>query len=404
MGKFNIAKFKLIFIVLATLTLPLLFGEYIPEELKSFSYAVSLSMKSLLVMVIPFIIFSFLFSSLMSLGTGAVIFIILLLTMVFTSNLLAIMLGYTAANFTLPFMNLSILSQSSEMPDLVPFFDFSFPKIISNEPAMIMGLILGAFFSFKQNNYAEKVGKKLNHYSMLFLRKGFLPLLPIFILGFVFKLEHEDLLHLVLTKYAPMFFVIVGVQLSYIYFLYLVAAGFNPKVAIGYLKNMIPAYLTGFSTISSAATMPVTIMCTEKNMNNSSFARTIIPATTNIHTLGSAVGLTVLALGTMLAFGMPMPTIDIFLKFALFYAIAKFAVAGIPGGVVIVVSPLLEAYLGFSSEMIGIITALYMLFDPFGTAANCTCNGAFAIIFRKVYNKFTHPLTTCGTRTAEEQL
>jgi Na+/H+-dicarboxylate symporter len=46
--------------------------------------------------------------------------------------------------------------------------------------------------------------------------------------------------------------------------------------------------------------------------------------------------------------------------------------------------PILEHYLGFTGEMMSLITALYILFDPVITSANVLGNGAFA----KMMDKF----------------
>jgi Na+/H+-dicarboxylate symporter len=159
----------------------------------------------------------------------------------------------------------------------------------------------------------------------------------------------------------------------------------------GYIKNVLPATITGLSTLSSAATMPILILCTEKNLKDPEVAEIVIPATINTHTLGSALGVTILTLTTLLAFGKPLPDLAGFLEFGFFYALAKFAVAAVPGGAIIVVTPLLETYFHFSSEMIGLITAIYMLFDPFGTATNVTGNGFFTIAFSKLFKfNFNH--------------
>ena len=40
--------------------------------------------------------------------------------------------------------------------------------------------------------------------------------------------------------------------------------------------------------------------------------------------------------------------------------------------------PILEQYLGFNAEMLSLITALYILFDPIITSVNILGNGAFA--------------------------
>ena len=48
--------------------------------------------------------------------------------------------------------------------------------------------------------------------------------------------------------------------------------------------------------------------------------------------------------------------------------------------IIIVMLPILDIYLGFSGEMMSLITALYILFDPVITSANIFGNGAFAKI------------------------
>ncbi len=386
--KFNIDKFKLPLLLICILLLPMLVGEYISTDIKSFSYAISLSMKHILVFILPFIIFSFLSYSLISLGSGAVVFIVLLMCMVSLSNFIAIMTGYTMGATFVPFFNIAMPAPILDEHALKPSFNIILPKIIGNEPAIIAGVLIGLFFAFKPNTYALAIIQKLNQLAASFLKDIFLPILPLFILGFVFKLEHDRMLATVLTVYGPVLLLVVSTQLFYTGFYYLLAVNFSPTKCMSSIRNMLPATITGFTTISSAATMPVTIMCTEKNLNSASMTRTIIPATANIHTVGSALGLTILCMATMQAFYGDVPSFIDFIEFAIFYTIAKYAVAGIPGGVVIVVTPLLESYLGFSPEMVGLITAVYLLFDPFGTATNVTCNGAFAILFGRIYRFF----------------
>jgi Na+/H+-dicarboxylate symporter len=73
-----------------------------------------------------------------------------------------------------------------------------------------------------------------------------------------------------------------------------------------------------------------------------------------------------------------------YLIFAFHFVIAKFSVAAIPGGGIIVMIPILEKYLGFNSDMSSLITALYILFDPIITGINVLGNGAFAKVIDKL--------------------
>ncbi len=64
------------------------------------------------------------------------------------------------------------------------------------------------------------------------------------------------------------------------------------------------------------------------------------------------------------------------------------AVAGIPGGGIIVMIPILKTLLGFDDMMISIITTLYFLQDGLGTAGNVMGDGALMIIINKLLKRF----------------
>ncbi|MBA8667509.1 cation:dicarboxylase symporter family transporter [Holosporaceae bacterium 'Namur'] len=381
----SIKTIKLPLILLFVLLIPLFFGSIVPLEIKSFFYAISLTMKCILILITPLIIFSFLFSSLLSLKTNIIKFVVILISAVFISNFIAICTGFAISFTALPKLQLPIQNSFNDPTQLKPLWEFCISKLIPTEFALIGGFLFGIFFSLKKSSVAEKIAEKLNEISTGFLKRIFVPLLPLFILGFVFKLEADQVLLKSLKVYSPVFFVIVGTQICYIILLYMIASNFSLKRFFTYIRNVFPATITGFSTISSMATMPMLIIATEKNLNNPTIAKTIIPATINIHTIGSALGLIILSYATLLTFDYQLPTSSALLKFAFYYALAKFAVVAVPGGVLIIMCPLLEKYLGFTGEMTGLITAVYMLLDPFGTAVNVTGNGAFAIIFSKIY-------------------
>ncbi|WP_419419745.1 cation:dicarboxylate symporter family transporter [Legionella sp. D16C41] len=383
---FDLKKFKLLCVLLVVILFPLLAGQYIPTEVKSISYALSLSMKAVLEFFMPFIIFSFVFSCLANLQKGAVFFVVLLITCVFISNFTALMVGYSSGCFGLNFFHFKAEAIKTAT-QLSPAWQLHLKKLIPNDIALLIGFFTGIFFSLRPTAWSKHMGVLLNKMANNFLKKIFIPLLPVFILGFLFKLEYEKVLHTSLNLYGPILILIVATQWLYLSFWYFIASGANFKKLVSYLKNVLPATLTGLSTISSAAAMPVLLVSTEKNLNNTEKARMLVPAIINIHTIGSAIGIPILALATLSTFNLPLPSIQTFIIFAFYTALAKYAVAAVPGGVIIVVAPILEAHLGFSSDMIGLITAIYLICDPFGTAANVTGNGAFPILFTRLYTK-----------------
>ena len=85
-----------------------------------------------------------------------------------------------------------------------------------------------------------------------------------------------------------------------------------------------------------------------------------------------------LALAAIKTFGLPEPSLSQYFIFALHFILAKFAVAAIPGGGVLVMLPIMQNYLGLSSDMLAIVTAIYILFDPLITMCNVAGNSALS--------------------------
>ena len=98
--------------------------------------------------------------------------------------------------------------------------------------------------------------------------------------------------------------------------MYLIANNFSWTNFKKTVKQMSAAGLTGFSTVSSAITMPVTIDATEVNIKDKPFARLIVPATVNIHMIGHGLSIPITSLTIFL-------TSEVFLEKVRFYAVRR---------------------------------------------------------------------------------
>jgi Na+/H+-dicarboxylate symporter len=212
-------------------------------------------------------------------------------------------------------------------------------------------------------------------------------LVPFFVAGFIVKLNHDNTMTTIIKNYALIFGVIGLAVFTYIAFLYLLSSRFILSRSINALKNMVPAAIAGFSTMSSASAMPLTIIAAEKNAQNKDLAQSIIPATVNIHLIGDCFAIPILAFAILKSFGYVEPGFYQYLIFTCYFVLAKFSVAGVPGGGIIVMLPVLEGYLGFNAPMLSLITALYILFDPVITCANVLGNGGFAMLMDRIGSK-----------------
>jgi Na+/H+-dicarboxylate symporter len=201
------------------------------------------------------------------------------------------------------------------------------------------------------------------------------------------KLQEEGVFVQVIKDYTLIFAMIGFALFVYINLAYMLASKGKVQEWISCLKNMMPAAISGLSTMSSAASMPLTILGVEKNTRNKMIAKSVVPATVNIHLIGDCFAIPIFAYAVMKSFGMNEPTLLMYLTFTFFFVISKFSVAGVPGGGILVMLPVLEANLGFNAGMLSLITALYILFDPVITCANVLGNGAFAKIIDSITGK-----------------
>ena len=64
--------------------------------------------------------------------------------------------------------------------------------------------------------------------------------------------------------------------------------------------------------------------------------------------------------------------------------VVMIAAPGVPGGAIMATLGVLNTILGFDESMQGLMVALYIAMDSFGTACNVTGDGAVALIIDKI--------------------
>jgi Na+/H+-dicarboxylate symporter len=384
----GIKKFAMPLVFLLALLFAILLGGLLPIAIKSFFYAVSLAIKECLVFMLPLVIFALVYQSFSKLGVNALKFLFLIIPLICCSNLINTFLSYLSG---MSFINLGAITKiqaaQTELPALLPLFSFKFPSIISNDIALCSGVVCGIFSKLIQRTMDEKIVYFFDVFVKYFF-KILIPTMPLFIIGTALKLQHDEMLSAICSKYWAIMLVFVVSAYGYVLLQFLLLSGFRFGQFAFYLKNITPAIITGFGSMSSAAALPLSLKAAEENLANKSNAAIIIPSTVNVHLVGDCFFIPMLALGILVSLGLPMPSCAQYSLFAVHFVLAKFAVAAVPGGGILVMLPILQTYLNFNGEMLGLITALYVLFDPIITACNIAGNGAMAIIFDKMTKAF----------------
>lgn len=372
------------FILLAIIIFTIILDSTMPILLKQFFYSISLTIKSIIIFLLPLIIFGFLFQTSLSLANNAIKIIPLILVLVCFSNFISTFLSHYVGELVYSF-NLSLLNpQTSDT--LLPLWTLNLPSLIGNGKAMFGGIMLG-IMSFKLfHEKAKKISQKIKIY-LTFIMDSFIFIIPLFIIGFIVKLQYDKVIMLIIKDYTIVFVIIALAQTFYILFIYFLLSNLQIKKLLNNIKNMLPATISGFSTMSSATSMPFTIIGVENNTENKELARAIVPVTVNIHLIGDCIAIPILAYAILKSFGVAPPSLFNYIIFTFYFVVAKFSVAAIPGGGIIVMLPILQNYLGFNDSMLSLITALYILFDPVITCINVLGNGAFAQLIDKFIKK-----------------
>lgn len=167
---------------------------------------------------------------------------------------------------------------------------------------------------------------------------------------------------------------------------YGIAGAVSGKNPLKMLKTMMVAYFTALGTQSSAATIPVTLAQTKKNGVREDIADFVIPLCATIHLSGSTLKIVACSLAIMMLSGIEYDFLTI-AGFICMLGVTMIAAPGVPGGAIMASLGILETMLGFDQTALGLMIALYIAMDSFGTATNVTGDCAVAVIIEQIDKK-----------------
>ncbi|MBI2352984.1 cation:dicarboxylase symporter family transporter [Candidatus Dependentiae bacterium] len=375
--------------LLCIIGIVIIFGSYIPFLMLQFFYTISLIFKECLSFILPFMVFSFICSGILSFKKSAhIVMAILLLCIIFSNSITAFFSYFVSSSLLCTLTQGTTIQQFTDFSSITPLWTITLPKILSSEKAMLGAIVVGFFLSYFTLPTADEIIFKLKKIVALIMNRLFIPILPLYIFGFLLDIHQKGIFLQLFQSYGKTFALIFVLHMIMIFTLFFIASGLHVQKALDYIKNAIPSYLTAFGTMSSTATIPVTIKCAQKNIpSNDPLIQIATPITANVHLLGDAISTPLLAIVTLYLFTNVVPSISTFALFILYFCLSMLAVSGVPGGGILVMIPLLKSILGFSDPMISIITTLYVLQDAIGTAANVMGDGALMIIVDKILKK-----------------
>jgi Na+/H+-dicarboxylate symporter len=353
----------------------------INSDVISFFLTISVNLRELLIFVLPFLLFSFVAVALSAIPKEGMFFVLGLMLMVCLSNFCNVLISGIAGFFLLSGFQTHNIAETTVV--ISPFFSINLYRL-STTYALILGVCVGLFNSFRPQKHVSLVINCLHKWVLTFMKRFFIPLLPIFVGGFLLKLFAEGKMTGFVSHNVGIFLLMCGFLVLYLCLWLLVAGRFQFARILEILRNATPAIVTAFSTMSSAAALPMSLEAAEKNTQDKMLADAVMPLTLNFHMVGDTIIVPIMAMLVMVSLNHPLPSVWEFVMFGTFFVLNKFAGGGVPSGTIMVTIPALREYLGFDDSMIAFIIAFYGVVDPIATAGNVAANNFFVVIFQKI--------------------
>lgn len=339
---------------------------------------------------IPLIIIGFVVPGIADLGTGAGKTLAATTGVAYLSTIIAGSLAFVVDVALFPSLVHADMfmanAQNAEETALRGLFTIEMPPIMGVMAALLISFILGLGLTLIKNDTLKLAIKDFSEIVTKLVGGVVIPLLPFHVYGIFAKLTYAGTIVELMTSFIKVFAVILCLHVIILVFQYTVAGTTAKKNPFSLIKNMIPAYTTAIGTQSSAATIPVTVECTKKNGVADSIAEFVCPLCATIHLSGSTITLTSCSIAVMMMMGQPVTFAKMF-PFILMLGITMVAAPGVPGGAVMAALGILQTMLGFDETMQGLMIALYIAQDSFGTACNVTGDGAIAVFMDAITNK-----------------
>lgn len=336
--------------------------------------------------IIPLLILGLVAPGIADLGKGAGRLLLITAALAYGFTLFSGFFTYFTCDLVYPWLlnsadSMSAVSGSSE--EMLPYFTVEMPPVMGVMSALILAFTLGLGMSVIDGDRLKLVMEDFKDIINKVIVTVIIPLLPLYIFGIFLNMTSSGQVAGVMSVFLKIIVVIFVMTVILLLIQFSIAGAVGKKNPWRLVRNMMPAYMTALGTQSSAATIPVTLEQTIKNGVRPELAGFVVPLCATIHLSGSTMKIVACSMAIMLMSGMEIH-FGQFAGFIMMLGIAMVAAPGVPGGAIMAALGLLQSMLGFDETAQGLMIALYIAMDSFGTATNVTGDGAIAVIVDKI--------------------
>lgn len=348
-------------------------------------------LKDLIQFFLPLIMVTFLGVGIADLGKRAGKMLNFTVTLSYVYTVIACVIGaIVIVIFFKAFPSIAEVAMGKIVPRKLPpnivNIKIPYPFSASLITSIVLGFVLGIGMTWVKSDNLLKIMKEGREIASQMIRRVIIPIIPFYV-GCVFAtISYKGDIWPKMYVFAYMLIIIVLLQWAWLFVQYSVAGAYAKRNPYPVFKIMFPAYLTAWGTTSSAVTMPVSLARgkTIPDMRED-IADFVFPMCSQTHLSGSAMTITISAITVSLLTYSKIPGVAALILFMIILSIIEVGAVGVPGGSIMAAWPVLTGVLGFGEEAMGLMFALFLIQDSFGTAANITGDASIAMIVNRKF-------------------
>ena len=372
--------------IIIAIALGIVCGLFFPGWIVRIFLTVNSLFGNFLNFIIPLLILGLVAPGIADLGKGAGRLLLITALLAYGFTLFPGFFTYFTCDLSYPWL-LNTSDKLSAVADntvaLQPYFTVEMPAVMGVMSALILAFTLGLGMSVIDGNRLKSVMDDFKDIINQVITAVIIPVLPLYIFGIFLNMTNSGQVAGVMNVFLKIIVVIFVMTVVLLFIQFFIAGMVGKKNPLRLFRNMLPAYMTALGTQSSAATIPVTLEQTIRNGVRPDLAGFVIPLCATIHLSGSTMKIVACSMAIMLMSGMEINFAQ-FAGFIMMLGIAMVAAPGVPGGAIMAALGLLQSMLGFDETAQGLMIALYIAMDSFGTATNVTGDGAIAVIVDRI--------------------
>ncbi len=371
---------KLILKLIAGILFGMAIGAFAPHEVARVLYTAKTLIGELIGFTIPLIILFFICSGIAGLPKGANHLLGKTVGFAYGSTVVAGTLAVLVMLWAAPMLTGTVNFSGSEESALKSFIDLEIPPLMGVMTALATAFTFGIAISQRQLTELQTVVDQGRDVIDALLARVIIPALPFYIAGVFADMTVAGTVAETLQTFAVVLVIALVMHWVWLTVLYVTTGILLKRSPLELIKNMLPAYLTALGTMSSAATIPVSLQSSKNNGVKENIANFSVPLCATIHLSGSTITIVTCAMAVMaLSPSLELGGFTQMLPFVFMLGIVMIAAPGAPGGAVMSALGLLTSMLGFNDAAIALMIALYLAQDSFGTACNVTGDGIIAL-------------------------